>query len=311
MFRKKIFFALLVVALLLGACNPRGAPQNQATEQPASVEGAPSAATVPPLAASAELSFEQIKNADYQPGSNPNEAPVKLSDGVYQRADQTNPMDIRVTDFFVSGDLNGDLAPDMAVIFYESYGGSGTFVYLVIYLNQDGQPHEFTALLLGDREQVNWINLEGANVVVDLIAHGPIDPMASPTQPQTRTYQLTKSGLVLIRQTSKVADDKERIIAIESPAAGSEVSGSVQIMGSVTIAPFESTLAYRIYDNSGAQIAAGSLMVNAPDMGAAGTFDTTIDLTGIPAGAIRIELLDLSAADGSILAMDSLDLIVK
>jgi hypothetical protein len=47
-------------------------------------------------------------------------------------------------------------------------------------------------------------------------------------------------------------------------------------------------------------------------MGAPGTFDSVIDLSAIPAGTvIRIELQDLSMADGHMLAMDSVELVVK
>jgi hypothetical protein len=52
--------------------------------------------------------------------------------------------------------------------------------------------------------------------------------------------------------------------------------------------------------------------VIAPDLGAPGTFDTTINIGGLLSGSvIRIEIQDISAADGSLLAMDSVELVVK
>ena len=48
------------------------------------------------------------------------------------------------------------------------------------------------------------------------------------------------------------------------------------------------------------------------NVGAAGTFDTTIPLGNILSNTvIRIEVQDISAADGSLLAMDSVELVVK
>ncbi len=53
-------------------------------------------------------------------------------------------------------------------------------------------------------------------------------------------------------------------------------------------------------------------MVTAPDFGAPGTFSELIPLAGIPADTtIYLEIHDLSAADGSILALDAVKLIVK
>jgi hypothetical protein len=53
-------------------------------------------------------------------------------------------------------------------------------------------------------------------------------------------------------------------------------------------------------------------MVTAPDLGAPGTFDAPISLDGIPSGTmVYIEIQDLSAADGSLLALDTVKLTVK
>jgi hypothetical protein len=80
----------------------------------------------------------------------------------------------------------------------------------------------------------------------------------------------------------------------------------------VAIAPFENTLTYRIYDVGGVELAVGAIAVTAADLGAPGAFDEVISLGNILSGAaIRIEIQDISAADGSLLAMDSVELVVK
>ncbi len=55
----------------------------------------------------------------------------------------------------------------------------------------------------------------------------------------------------------------------------------------------------------------GPVNVDAADLGAPGTFNVTLDLGAFPPGRIRIELSDLSAADGSVLALDSVMVIVR
>jgi hypothetical protein len=86
----------------------------------------------------------------------------------------------------------------------------------------------------------------------------------------------------------------------------------VQVSGTVSIAPFENNLSYIIYDQAGSQLAAGPVAVTAPDLGAPGTFNETIALNDIPAGTtVYLEVQDVSAADGSLLALDAVKLLVK
>jgi immunoglobulin-like protein involved in spore germination len=107
-------------------------------------------------------------------------------------------------------------------------------------------------------------------------------------------------------------DGKPRTITIESPADGTDVFTSVPIKGQVAIAPFENNLAYRIYDISGIELSAGPISVVASDPGAAGTFEALIPLGKVLSGAIiRIEVQDLSPKDGALLAMDSVEIVVK
>jgi hypothetical protein len=60
------------------------------------------------------------------------------------------------------------------------------------------------------------------------------------------------------------------------------------------------------------ELAIGSITVTAADLGAPGTFEQTILLGNILSGVeIRIEVQDINAADGSLFAMDSVELVVK
>jgi len=120
-------------------------------------------------------------------------------------------------------------------------------------------------------------------------------------------FGLTKSGLVLRRQASRATDGTQRTITIQAPVEGSQVTaGPMPIKGVYSVPPFENTLTYRIFDSMHDTLAAGSLPAND------GTFGSLIDLTGIPAGTlVRLEIVDLSAANSSTLAMDSVELMIK
>jgi hypothetical protein len=82
----------------------------------------------------------------------------------------------------------------------------------------------------------------------------------------------------------------------------------VKLSGTVSIAPFENTLSYHVVDAAGNELAAGPFMVTAMDMGTPGTFEVDVPLDHVLPGATAwVEIRDTSAADGSLLAMDSVE----
>jgi hypothetical protein len=138
------------------------------------------------------------------------------------------------------------------------------------------------------------------------------DPMCCPTLKTARHYRLVDNQLDMTDYVTYTPDGRPRTITIEAPSNGTEVFSSIPFKGSVAIAPFENNLVYRIYDVGGVELAIGSITVNAADLGAPGAFEQTILLGNVLSGAvIRIEVQDVSAEDGSLLAMDSVELVVK
>jgi hypothetical protein len=136
--------------------------------------------------------------------------------------------------------------------------------------------------------------------------HDINDPMCCPTLFTNRAFQLIGSNLVLREFSTRTPTGLPRQINIELPAEGTGVSGNVRVTGRVSIAPFENTLVYRLFDMGGVELSAGPIMVEAPELGAPGTFNKVIDLGNILTNTtIRIEIQDTSAADGSLFAMDS------
>jgi heat shock protein HslJ len=124
---------------------------------------------------------------------------ASLTDGEYR--EQAAPGSatetvVSLTDFESYGTLsNGEQAA--AVLLTADPGGSGTFFYLSIVVEGDGEPVNTATILLGDRVQVNSLDIADGNIVVDMITHGPDDPMCCPTQHVVQTYELQDAGLVL------------------------------------------------------------------------------------------------------------------
>ena len=264
--------------------------------------------TVPPL------TVDQLKNAEYTIVGFDNASTLyKFTDGKFTRGDTSSPdyADLRLLDFFPLGDLNEDGVNDAAVLIAENYGGTGVFVSVHVMLNEGGQPRQAASYMIDDRPQINTLEIRNGEIFLDAIVHDVDDPMCCPEFPVTRTFRLVGASLALVNATSQTPGGLSRVISIESPFAGQEGSGVLVIRGKVSIAPFENNLVMRVYNENGNELLVSPVMVDAPDMGAPGTFNVTLDLSAFPPGRILIELSDLSAADGSILALDSVMVVAR
>ncbi|MBI5839681.1 MAG: hypothetical protein HZB19_06230 [Chloroflexi bacterium] len=302
---------ILILTLATSSCGLLTPAPTSPT--PAPVELTAPAPTVVP--SSPPLTVDSIRNAQYRVISLDAHPIVQLTDGNFQQGtDPVAPdyMVVTATDFIVLGDVNGDGLDEAAAIFVESFGGTGNFAVLAFFRNENGAPAFITSTLIDDRPMINGLGFEGHEIFVDAIVHGFEDAGCCPTLPSTRRYAVVTNQLRLTHlTTSNPAGDKREIV-IDSPADGSAASGFVQVKGKISIAPFEKNLAYRIYDVAGKELNAGPIQVDAYDFGLPGTFDAPVDLTDIPSDTIVfIELQDVSAADGSMLAMDSVQLLVK
>jgi len=312
---KTLKFLFLALVLVLAACNPSaGTDATPTTTQPApTAEPAPD----PTDAAGTGLTEEVLRNAEYIFVEEDQPFLVRLADGRYQFGTDPDAEDYvsisLAEDVFAFGDLNGDGVQDAVVLLVETYGGTGVFVSLAAVLDQGGESRHVSTAFIDDRPIIYTVSIQDGEILMDAVVHAPDDEMCCPSQAETRTYRLGARGLVLTQLTSQFEGGEKRIISIESPAAGSEVGRVFPLKGSVTIAPFENTLVVKVFDAGENQVYIGPLMVNAPDMGEPGTFDFSINLEGIAldSGPIRIEVADVSMADGSYLAMASVDVVLK
>jgi hypothetical protein len=151
------------------------------------------------------------------------------------------------------------------------------------------------------------MTITSGTIALDMLVQGPNDPMCCPNQPETQFYRMLGSAMWLTSLSSRTPDNQERSINITAPAEGSAVTNPFTVSGSLTISPFENTLACRIYLPDGTLVNEAPLTVDSGgSMGGPGTFSRDFDLSnaGIN-GPVIIQFLDLSAADGTTMAMAS------
>jgi hypothetical protein len=275
--------------------------------RPTPAAQAPTTAPLPqatPTAAAQAVTEEAAMNGSYK--IQDGKQTVQLTNGKYEAGQGADYVMATVVPPVAFGDLNGDGVTDAAVVLAENYGGSGTFLSLVPVLATPEGANPQKGVNLGDRVQVQSVVISGGTVSVSLLAQGPNDPQCCPSLAETRVYQyLPGAGLVMMNLSSQTANGLTRTITIDTPATGSDVTSPMPLSGNVTVAPFENNLVVKLYDASGTQISASPLPVTAAEMGGPGTFDTTVDLAAasVPSGQVRVEVVDTSSADGSILAL--------
>jgi len=305
---------IFLLGIFLIGCRPATPPPTQSDQTQTTAGLVIEATSVPATSPAVPEEAKKILNGQYQLGATDALQVVQLKDGKFEQDTQgaADSISVAVSDFMAVGDLNSDGTNEVAALISENYSGTGVFVFLAVYANENGTLTFQNSTMVDDRPQLKALSIENSEIFLDAVIHGSDEPMCCPTLRTTRHYRFMDNQLDMTDYATFTSDGKPRTITIESPANGTEVFTSVPIKGKVAIAPFENNLAYRIYDISGIEVSAGPISVSVPSSGAAGTFDALIPLGNILSGAlIRIEVQDLSAADGSLLAMDSVELVVK
>ena len=298
---------LFVLILVLASC--RSFESDSPTP-----ESAIEPTTLPETSTPAPDYVTRVRNAKYQLGFVDALRIVQLTNGKFEQGvlGGEDYVSVTVADLNARGDLNGDGFDEYVALVAENYGGSGVFVFLTVFSDVNGELVSQASAFISDRPQLSELSIKNGKVLLQATVQRSNDPMCCPTLDTARHYRLVDKQLEMVDYTTYTPDGRPRTISIESPTDGTEVFSSVQIKGTVAIAPFENNLVYRIYDVGNVELAIGSITVKSDDPGAPGTFDQTILLGNILSGAvIRIELQDLSAEDGSLLAMDSVELVVK
>jgi hypothetical protein len=332
---KRFLAILLVLALAALACSLDFNPpplaltpaEGLVTRTPLMLQPTLTSTPIPPTATETAppptvtpvplLTMEQLRNATLTVmGSDQVLRTITLLDGKYQEgADpgQFGFVSISLGEKIAFGDLNADGVEDAAVSLAENHGGSGVFVSVVAILNQGGQPNAAATTLIDDRPVINNLSIQNGEIYLDATIHGIDDAMCCPSLPSTRNYRLVENELVLSRLTTKTPGGAERIIMIDTPANGAEVSGAFAILGSVTISPFENNLVYSVFlPGTQEPVAQAGFTISADGLGGPGVFELPLDFSAAGfTGPVRIEISDASPADGSTLALCTLYLTLR
>jgi hypothetical protein len=118
-----------------------------------------------------------------------------LVEGIYD--DPTARTRVHLVPMAGAGDLNGDAVDDAAALLAIETGGSGTFEYLVPVIADTGAMLAGAAVPIGDRVQVKRVAIDGGVITLEVVTHGPNDPMCCPTLAQVWTFAFADGTLKL------------------------------------------------------------------------------------------------------------------
>ena len=98
------------------------------------------------------------------------------------------------------GDLTGDGKTDYAVMLVSGGGGSGIFSDMAVVIQtKNGLRALSNAVSLGDRVQIRSTKIKNSKVMMNVIEHGPNDPMCCPSKKTTHLYKVSKQRLIKLR----------------------------------------------------------------------------------------------------------------
>ncbi len=147
---------MLLLAVLLIGCRPASptptaAPVTEGSPLPNGLTAVVPTQT-PPLVG---ITPRQVKNSLYELGATDSLRTVQLVDGSYTEGQpgDSGYLKVEVSDFIALGDLTADGINEAAVIVSEYHGGSGVFVFLAVYSEQDGKPVFTTSVFVDDRPE--------------------------------------------------------------------------------------------------------------------------------------------------------------
>mgnify|MGYP000847469560 CR=1 FL=1 len=305
---KKISYLLwLSVFLWVAACVPlvetTPSPDGEVTEA-VSVSQTEAAASGTVAPAENGLTVDALKNSSfYSPFF---QKTVQLSNGKLALTDETGMYSVEMLPEIAIGDLNDDQVDDAALLLAENGGGTGVFVSLVVVASNGDEYEQVGSFAIDDRPIIQSLAIQDGEILLKAIIHDVDDAMIEPTLKVKETFRLFNQFLTITSLSSTNRGGIERSIRLDLPVDGSEVSNPVQIKGSMPVAPFENNLSLTVYDLNGLVLYQSGFMVTADNPGEPATFDSSVIIENLPANTwVRLELAELSMADGSLININS------
>jgi hypothetical protein len=163
---------------------------------------------------------------------------------------------------------------------------------------------KLTEARFGDRTWTLYTRAEGG---VTTVAAATIQDKViyqvslSSESSQTETIQNTILGNFQITNPAL----NQQIITISAPSPGAVLTNPFELRGSTVQYPFRGNLIYRILDANGNQVGRGPFEV-VGQLGASATFALPASYSVPADGPGTIEVAEISAADGAIIAIDSI-----
>jgi len=141
-----------------------------------------------------------------------------------------------VDDFVIRGDLDGDGVDEAVVLLWQSSGGSGTFDYLAVMDEDDGEWTNLATAPLGDRVQVRRGVIANGGVYLDVIQQGESDAACCPGQWVRRSWVLDEEGLaeldseyIDILSASVISGEVWRLVEIDGQPVPEGVTVSLEV----------------------------------------------------------------------------------
>lgn len=144
-----------------------------------------------------------VENATFKNVAGGGLNPITLSNGIYQELipDSAASLYTSLLDTAAFGQIDGQ--PAAAVTLATNAGGTGTYIDLAVVTFADGAATNVATTLLGDRVQVNSVEISAnGTIVVDMVEAGESDPLCCPTQHVINIYTLQNGELVKVSSTS-------------------------------------------------------------------------------------------------------------
>lgn len=144
------------------------------------------------------LTIETLRNLTYTDIST---EPVTLHNGMFEGkpfiAGGSSRLKAELLNTrMLTGDLNGDGAPEAIAFLSVTSGGSANELYLAVVAPTSTGFANTSTILLGDRVSVRSARIENGKIFITLLQAGPKDSMSNPGELMPRSWILERKGLV-------------------------------------------------------------------------------------------------------------------
>ena len=141
-----------------------------------------------------ELGEEVLMNMEYG-GASAAQSAFELKAGSHTETagvGASSRVAVTFEDFAV-GKVSG--VPTAAVILKSASGGSGVFYDLAVVTARDGTFVNTDREYVGDRVKIQAVDIQGDAIVLEMVTHGPEEPLCCPTVSWKQRYQVVDGRL--------------------------------------------------------------------------------------------------------------------